>query len=144
MRIFIGLLIVLLFGCSKEQTVSFGFEAPEAEIMTIKVLEKENIWFSKKSDGRYEFQEADIARVKEIYYQATNSIIPFGRSASYGPEMHKFMIKNLDKLEVIYEVKKYQGQDWIVWDESQSSKVKKAYQNSEMELNAFLDGKNNA
>ena len=140
MRITVVLLMLILVGCSREPTVSFGFEAPEGEVLAVKAFEEENIWFAKKPDGRYEFKQSDVPRVQEIYYQATNSIIPFGRSSSHGPEMQSIFVKNLNKAGAVFEIRKYNGQDWIVWEESQAQKVKEAYQVSEKELHEMLVG----
>lgn len=142
MRITVLLIMLIMVGCSKEPTVSFGFEAPEGEVLAVKVLKEENIWFDKKSDGRYEFKQSDVPRVQEIYYQATNSIIPFGRSSSHGPEMQSIFVKNLNNAGVVFEIRKYNGQDWIAWEESQAQKVKEAYEASEKELDAMLLGEN--
>ena len=140
MRIIVVLLILMLGGCSKEPTVAFSFEVPEVEVLAVEALKEGNIWFAKKSDGRYEFKKSDVPRVQEIYFQASNSIIPFGRGSSHGPEMQSIFVRNLNKVGAVFEIRRYKEQDWIVWEESQAQIVKEAYEVSEKELHAMLAG----
>ena len=134
MKAFILILSLLILSCSSEETVSLGFSAPESEKITIERLKKENIWFKRKADGRYEFLASDIPRIRVIYGEATSQIIPFGRSAHYGPEMHSIMVKLLNSHNVPFVLRQYQNETWVIWEEPHHEKVKRLEKIAEKEF----------
>ena len=143
MKILLILLTLLLSaGCTQEKTITFSFSAPEAEKIAVKKLKEQNIWFRKAAGGRYEFLASDVKRVQEIYRDASNLIIPEGRSSSYGPEMFKIMEKLLNKEKVPYQVRQYQGSNWIVWEESDSKRIQEIQKLAENELMVMLNENN--
>ena len=125
MKKIIFIITFFLFGCSNEETITFGFESSVAADIAIEMIEKESIWYKKKSNGKYEFIKNDLPRIQAIYGDATNQIIPFGRSSSYGPKMFNLMVARLKSEGIQFKVNNYLGDNWVIWEEADLNKVKR-------------------
>ena len=134
MKILIFTIALLLIGCSSEETITFGFESSVAADIAIEMMQKENIWYKQKKNDKYEFRKKDFQRIQEIYADATNQIIPFGRSSGYGPEMFEIMVKKLKSQGVPYKVTNYLGENWIIWEEEDQKRIKEIENMAKNEL----------
>lgn len=139
--IFIFFNLLFSVSCSDREKVTVGLADRGAEKITIEKLKSENIWYESEKDGRYTFLASDIDQIIEIHKNSTEQIIPSGRSISYGDELHEIVIRKLEAEDIPYTVRKYDGSDWIIWEQSDDIKFKKATKEVEDEFYEKLKSK---
>ena len=125
MKTILIILTLLIASCTKEETVAFGFQIPEALPDALKKLENENIWYKKLNDGRYEVYVKDIQKIQKIYGEEVNKIIPPYRSVQYHPDILAIIEKKLKKRNIPYKIRLAENEKWLVWEEENEEEVKK-------------------
>jgi len=143
MKITLIILTLLLTSCAKEETISFHLAAPEAKPAAFERFKKEDIWFKELQDGRYEFRVEDIQRIKTIFMEEVNKIIPFGRSSGHGPEILKIIVKKLKQQNIPYKINKFEGDNWLVWEEKDHDIVQKIKKEASKELTEMMQNELN-
>ena len=124
----------MLNGCSKEETISFHTFAPEVNAAVFEKIDKESIWYKKLNNDRYEFRVKDIQRIRQIYGEEANKIRPFDRSTYYHPDILSKIIIKLDKNNIPYQVRQFEGEDWLVWEENNNYQVQEIAKEATTEL----------
>jgi hypothetical protein len=132
------ILLLVLAACSTEHTVSFGLGSSEVADLAKQELDRNGIWYKQLPDGRFEFKESDEKAVRMLVGNIYESIIPSGNSSSYGPEMERIILKKLGASELEIEVRRFDGQNWYIWSDSQSNEFGALVKEAETELMSEL------
>ena len=138
MRVIAFILVFTLYGCTSEERVIIGLGAIEVQDLAPTVFDKENIWFKKHEDGRFEFKKVDVPRVLLVVGEVAESIRPVGQSATYGPEMEAIMLRQLKTTSIPYQVRRFDGRKRVVWDPRHRDQIYALEKQAKEELRSIL------
>ena len=127
-------LLFSLFGCSAEEIISINLEGVEINEQAPQIFSQKGIWYKQLKDGRFQFKESDIPKVKTVMFEVREAIIPFGYSASYGPEMEAIVLDKVRTVGVSVEVRQYDGNSWIVWQPGDEDTLRRIEREAREEL----------
>jgi len=133
----LSLIFIVIFYTSGAHTEEAYIELGEAELRGdfSELLKGRGIDYRIDENGRFFYDIMDTSVFTGAYKDLHMADIPTGRSINYPDEsVHAEFIKELDKTNVPYVVKKRKGILWVVWEDGYNEQVSVAHYKAKLQM----------
>ncbi|MCW8943707.1 MAG: hypothetical protein OQL27_02975 [Sedimenticola sp.] len=113
----------------------------ELHQLTSSALDDAGVWYKQLPGNRFEFKLKDKRKIENVIGRLYQKVIPMHRSASFGPEMEAIVLRKFKESNIKYDFRQFQGDRWIVWSETDSSKAEKLVSKAKEDLKVELESR---